>query len=212
LATTVGRVVEVMNARGGPGLVDNYLGEHSNGNGKLVLFGGQYDLSIGKLVSYTVTFTAGGPDLVVSLFGISGKLTESDEVRNKGLAMNKFGGEFTYGMLSWLAGGLRCWREYRVLFAGVEQIHGWGDPRPSSVDPSRIFCIDFSIDAGQTFDVCVDDLQLLKCKWEHTRVAQKHSCRFRCVYLSMDLRCRFRAFWLVGRDHEARTHSECSQC
>lgn len=56
------------------------------------------------------------------------------------------------------------WREYRVLFAGVEQIPGWGDPRPSSIDPSRIYSIDFSIDAGQTFDMWVDDLQLLKCK------------------------------------------------
>lgn len=106
-ASTVGRVVEVMNTRGGPGLIQNYFGSHSNGNGKLVLFGGQYDLSIGKLVSYPVPFTADGPDLVVSLFGISGKVTESDDVRNKGLAMNKFGGEVTYGMLSWLAGALR---------------------------------------------------------------------------------------------------------
>jgi hypothetical protein len=56
------------------------------------------------------------------------------------------------------------WREYRVLFAGVEQRPGWGDPRPVSIDPSRIYSIDWSIDAGTTFDIWVDDIQLLKCK------------------------------------------------
>jgi hypothetical protein len=56
------------------------------------------------------------------------------------------------------------WREYRVLFAGLQQAPYWGDPRPSSIDPSRIYSIDFSVDAGQTFDIWVDDLELLKCK------------------------------------------------
>lgn len=106
-ASTVGRVVEIMNTRGGPGLAANYFGDHSGGTGKLVLFGGQYDLSIGKLVSYPTPFTADGPDIVVSLFGISGKVTESNDKRYEGLAMNKFGGEVTYGMLSWLAASAR---------------------------------------------------------------------------------------------------------
>lgn len=106
-ASTVGRVVEIMNTRGGPGLRDNYLGKHSDGTGKLVLMGAQYDLSIGKLVSYPVPFTADGPDLVVSLFGINGKVTESKDVQAKGLGMLKLGGEVTYSMLSWLAAAVR---------------------------------------------------------------------------------------------------------
>lgn len=106
-ASTVGRVVEVMNTRGGPGLAENYFGDRSGGTGKLVLFGGQYDLSVGKLVSYPTPFTADGPDVVVSLFGITAKVTESNDKRFEGLAMNKFGGEVTYGMLSWFAASAR---------------------------------------------------------------------------------------------------------
>lgn len=56
------------------------------------------------------------------------------------------------------------WREYRVLFSGVQQAPGWGDPRPPSFDPSRMYSIDFSVGPGQTFDIWVDDLQFLKCK------------------------------------------------
>lgn len=106
-ATTVGRVIEVMNTRGGPGLVQNYLGKDSEGNGKLVLFGGQYDLSIGKLVSYPVAFTADGPDIVVSLFAINGKILESEDKAVEGLGMLKIGGEVGYSMLSWLGASLR---------------------------------------------------------------------------------------------------------
>ncbi len=56
------------------------------------------------------------------------------------------------------------WREYRVLFSGVQQAPGWGDPRPSALDVKHLYSIDFSVDPGQTFDIWVDDLQLLKCK------------------------------------------------
>lgn len=56
------------------------------------------------------------------------------------------------------------WREYRVLFAGVQQAPGWGDPRPASLDAKHFYSIDFSVDPGQTFDIWVDDLQFLKCK------------------------------------------------
>lgn len=56
------------------------------------------------------------------------------------------------------------WKEYRVLFSGVQQAPGWGDPRPQSLDPTRFYAIDFSIDAGQTFDIWVDDIYFLKCK------------------------------------------------
>jgi hypothetical protein len=56
------------------------------------------------------------------------------------------------------------WREYRVLFSGVEQAPGWGDPRPPALDVKHLYSLDFSIDPGQVFDIWVDDLQLLKCR------------------------------------------------
>ena len=42
----------------------------SGGTGTLLTVGGQYDLSIGRLVSYPVPFSGDGPDLFVSLFGM----------------------------------------------------------------------------------------------------------------------------------------------
>ncbi len=56
------------------------------------------------------------------------------------------------------------WREYQVLFAGLQQAEGWGDPRPSSVSPNKLFSLDFTVGPGQSFDVWVDDLEFLTCK------------------------------------------------
>lgn len=106
-ASTVGRIVEVMNTRGGPGLMQSYLGDRSGGTGKMMVIGAQYDLSVGKLVSYPVPFTADGPDLVVSLFAINGKILESQDKSREGLGMLKVGGELSYSMLSWLGTGIR---------------------------------------------------------------------------------------------------------
>src|SRR5262249_22309198 len=45
--TTLSRIIQVLNTRGGPGLIQNYLGPNSSGNGNLTIIGGQYDLSVG---------------------------------------------------------------------------------------------------------------------------------------------------------------------
>lgn len=103
---TVGRVVEVLNTRGGPGLMDHYLGPDSEGTGSLLTFGAQYDLSIGKLISYPVPFYGDGPDVVVSVFGLQTQV-ESEDADYDGITKRKFGGEVGYGQWSWLAFGLR---------------------------------------------------------------------------------------------------------
>lgn len=112
-ARTVGRVVEVLNTRGGPGLIQNYLGEESEGNGSLFTVGAQYDLSIGRLVSYPVPFYGDGPDLFVSLFGIQTAVQSDDQrldpdpdadgKRYDDVIKRKFGVEATYSLLRWLA-------------------------------------------------------------------------------------------------------------
>ena len=48
------------------------------------------------------------------------------------------------------------WREYRLPLASLRQ-EGWGQVAP--FDPSRAMAIEFEIDAGLTFDICVDDLR-----------------------------------------------------
>lgn len=101
-ARVVSRVIQVLNTRGGSGLMDEYLGPWSNGNGSLTTFGGQYDLSVGKLVSYPVPFSGDGPDIFVSLFGL-GTQVASDDDDYDGVLKLKYGVEGTYSLLSWFA-------------------------------------------------------------------------------------------------------------
>jgi hypothetical protein len=96
---TLSRVISVLNTRGGQGLIDQYLG--GNGNGTIHTVGGQYDLSIGRLVSYPSAFSGDGPDLFVSLFGMMVKTYSEDAYHRR--TMTKFGLEATYSLLSWLA-------------------------------------------------------------------------------------------------------------
>jgi hypothetical protein len=107
--TTLSRIIQVLNTRGGPGLIQNYLGPASNGNGNLTIIGGQYDLSIGKLVSYPIPFSGDGPDLFVSLFGMVVHVNSDDHMYDPngryydGVTKWKAGGELTYSFLPWLA-------------------------------------------------------------------------------------------------------------
>ena len=105
-ARSVGGIVQVMNTRGGIGLMQNYFGMNSGGNGSLLTFAAQYDLSIGRLLRYPNTFKGDAPDIVVSLFGIQTHVS-SAEASYDNITKRKFGGEAAYSLLSWLATSLR---------------------------------------------------------------------------------------------------------
>lgn len=105
-ARVVSGAYEVLNTRGGSSLIANYLGDASRGNGELLIFGGQYNLSVGRLISYPVPFYGDGPDIVVSLFGM-GVSVKSEDTRYDGRFMRKFGGEAAYSLLSWFAASVR---------------------------------------------------------------------------------------------------------
>lgn len=105
-ARVVGRIVEVLNTDGGPGLIQNYLGQNSGGTGSLNILGGQYDLSVGRLVSYPVPFSGDGPDIYFSLFGIYAGV-DSNDPNFDGTSKLKLGAEGTYSLLPWLAVSLR---------------------------------------------------------------------------------------------------------
>ena len=106
---TLSRIIQILNTRGGPGLIANYLGPNSNGNGDMTTIGWQYDLSIGKLVSYPVPFSGDGPDLFLSLFGVITHVNSDDKFFDpnvrfyNGVTKWKLGGEMTYSVLPWLA-------------------------------------------------------------------------------------------------------------
>jgi hypothetical protein len=100
-AGVVSGVIEVLNARGGPGLVSEYLGAQSGGNGGLTTFGAQYDLSVARSM-FGDKFRGRNPDLLISLFGIGTKVA-SDDPGYDGLLKLKAGAEATYTLKSWFA-------------------------------------------------------------------------------------------------------------
>jgi hypothetical protein len=101
-ARTVSGVLRVLNTWGGPGLITEYLGSNSGGNGRLTTVAAQYDLSLGTLLRYPVRFYGNGPDLFVSLFGMHTHVA-SDDPAFDGVDKFKYGLETTYSMLSWLS-------------------------------------------------------------------------------------------------------------
>jgi hypothetical protein len=105
-ARVVSRIISVLNTQGGKGLMDNYFGGNSGGTGKLDTVGGQYDLSIGRLVSYPIPFSGDGPDLFVSLFALQTHVSSAEADRDN-ITKRKVGLEATYSLLSWLAASMR---------------------------------------------------------------------------------------------------------
>ena len=99
-AATVSGAIEILNARGGPELIAQYLGPNSNGNGSLTTFGAQYDLSVSRLV-FDKLYTGMSPDVLLSLFTV-GTSVSSDDPAYDGVFKVKAGAEVTYLMKSWL--------------------------------------------------------------------------------------------------------------
>ncbi|HXT97200.1 MAG TPA: hypothetical protein VN853_12930 [Polyangia bacterium] len=143
-ARDLSRVISVLNTQGGPGLMQEYLGPNSGGTGTLSTAGGQYDLSIGKLVSYPTPFSGDGPDVVVSVFGMLTHVTSADpgyfapapsNTPWNGATKAKFGVEGTYSLLSWLAASLR--------FDQVNPMTKDSDLSFSEISPRLIFHSDW---------------------------------------------------------------------
>lgn len=111
--TTLSRIISILNTRGGPGLITNYLGPNSNGNGNIAVIGGQYEISVGKLISYPVPFSGDGPDLYLSAFAMVVHVNSDDKFFDPnfryydGVTKWKAGFEGTYSFLPWLAASLR---------------------------------------------------------------------------------------------------------
>jgi hypothetical protein len=99
-ASTVSGAIEILNARGGPELMEHYLGPNSGGNGTLTTFGLQYDLSVSKLV-FGKLYTGISPDVLISVFGVGTSVTSNDAAYD-GVFKLKGGVEATYLFLSWL--------------------------------------------------------------------------------------------------------------
>lgn len=111
-------LVQVLNTGGGKLLPQRFLGYGSQGNGGLLMFGGQYTVSLGTLLRYPVEFWGEGPDLQASVFGLFVRTNTDDPTPAaatrdpldlrvhspfNGKQMLKYGAELTYSVLPWLA-------------------------------------------------------------------------------------------------------------
>jgi hypothetical protein len=101
----VGRVIEVHNALGGPGLMRSYLGSESGGTGKLLTVAGQYDLSLARAI-YGNLFEGKSRDIVLSLFGMAVDV-KSNDPRYDNITKLKLGAEASYSLLKWFATSAR---------------------------------------------------------------------------------------------------------
>jgi hypothetical protein len=98
-ARVVSGIIEILNARGGKGIMDEYLGPDGDGDGSLMTFGLQYDMSLSRAV-YGEQFRGKNPDVLFSVFGIGTKVS-SDEPDYDGVLKLKGGTEITYNVARW---------------------------------------------------------------------------------------------------------------
>jgi hypothetical protein len=103
----VSGIIEVLNARGGRGLTDEYFGPNSNGDGSLMTFGLQYDMSLSRAV-YGEQFRGKNPDVLFSVFGIGTKVKSDQKGPDPvtGIVYDdvlklKGGAEITYNVVKW---------------------------------------------------------------------------------------------------------------
>jgi endoglucanase len=59
------------------------------------------------------------------------------------------------------------WQHYVFRFEQLEQLPGWGSPRPASIDAAALYGLQFQVSgAGTQFDVWIDDLAFVGCAGE----------------------------------------------
>jgi hypothetical protein len=56
------------------------------------------------------------------------------------------------------------WKEYKVMFAAAAQRPDWGDPRPISISPNKLYGLDWSVEGGGPYDFWLDDIALVECE------------------------------------------------
>jgi endoglucanase len=68
---------------------------------------------------------------------------------------NDFGVDFQVG---------EAWTRYEVSFADLKQGSGWGQPRPPSIDPRRLYSVQWQVTtSGASFDIWIDDVSFIGC-------------------------------------------------
>ncbi len=110
-ARNVPRVINILNADGGRGLMEEYLGMRSGGNGSLTHVGFQYDASLQQFLRYPAFFRSDSWDLRGSFFATFVHVnSEQESSTQPGITVdydnvNKFkiGSEVMWSIFPWLA-------------------------------------------------------------------------------------------------------------
>lgn len=97
-AATVGTVISVLNAGAGSGVSRQYLGPQSRGNGSVLAFGAQWDVSVGRLITPPESFSSQAPDVTASVFAMMARAKSPDADFDEKLGY-KVGGELTWSAL-----------------------------------------------------------------------------------------------------------------
>ncbi|MEZ4302670.1 MAG: carbohydrate binding domain-containing protein, partial [Polyangiaceae bacterium] len=57
------------------------------------------------------------------------------------------------------------WQKFVIPFSELAQLPGWGSPRPSGLERSKVFGIQWQVNTpGAAYDVWIDDVQLTGCQ------------------------------------------------
>jgi endoglucanase len=57
------------------------------------------------------------------------------------------------------------WTKYTVPFSTLTQLQGWGTPRPASVNPAKLYGLQWQVNSpGAGYDIWVDDVTFTGCK------------------------------------------------
>jgi hypothetical protein len=108
-ARNVPRVINILNADGGRGLMEEYLGMQSGGNGSMTHAGFQYDMSLQKYLKYPAFFPSNSWDIRASFFATYVHVNSDQESTVlPGIEVNydnvnklKMGTEWTYNFIEW---------------------------------------------------------------------------------------------------------------
>ncbi len=81
-------------------MTNKFLGENSNGNGKVAVIGAEYNFSVSSILWHPRSFNGDGPDLRVAIAGMLTRTVDTDDARLKNANSYFFGLETEYRMTS----------------------------------------------------------------------------------------------------------------
>jgi len=57
-----------------------------------------------------------------------------------------------------------AWKKYEISFANTSQLQGWGSPHPGSINPKKLYGLQWQVNSpGASYDIWVDDIAFTGC-------------------------------------------------